>query len=170
MTAVIVVAGVRGNLGHCIAQSLIKKKAKVRGLVRRGSQNATIPWLKDLGVEIVEVDYLNRPEMVQACRGSSCVVSALSGLREGIIDAQKSLLDAAVEAQVPRFIPSDFSMDYTHIPQGENRNLALRKEFHGLSRQSPDQGDLSPEWGIYEYADWPSTFHSFQMEEGALFW
>src|SRR5208283_1948772 len=40
------------------------------------------------------------------------------------------LLDAAIIAGVPRFIPSDYSIDFTKFPPGENRNLDLRREFH----------------------------------------
>ncbi|RZL07381.1 MAG: NmrA family protein, partial [Hymenobacter sp.] len=55
---------------------------------------------------------------------------ALSGLRDVIVDAQTQLLDAAVAAGVPRFIPSDFAIDYTKLPVGSNRNLDLRREFN----------------------------------------
>jgi hypothetical protein len=65
-----------------------------------------------------------------ACSGASCVVSALQGLREVIVEAQTVLLDAAIEADVPRFIPSDYSIDFTKFPPGENRNLDLRRDFH----------------------------------------
>jgi hypothetical protein len=51
------------------------------------------------------------------------------GLREVIIDAQTALLSAAVDAGVPRFIPSDYCIDYTKLPEGSNRNLDLRREF-----------------------------------------
>ena len=64
-------------------------------------------------------------------------VSALAGLREVIIDAQALLLEAAVKAQVPRFIPSDFSIDFTKCADGHNRNLNLRREFHRKLEQAP---------------------------------
>ncbi len=57
-------------------------------------------------------------------------MSALSGLRDAIVDSQSVLLDAAIAAAVPRFIPSDYSSDFTQLPEGENRNFDLRKEFH----------------------------------------
>ena len=55
---------------------------------------------------------------------------------------------AAVDAGVPRFIPSDFAIDFTKIPEGGNRNLDLRREFHrrlerrrgGLGRLLRDRG------------------------------
>jgi len=34
-------------------------------------------------------------------------------------------------AGVPRIIPSDYSLDFTKFSLGENRNLDLRREFHG---------------------------------------
>ena len=64
-------------------------------------------------------------------------MSALSGLRETIIDAQKILLGGAVAAGVPRFIPSDFSLDFTRLVPGKNRNLDLRREFHAILDDAP---------------------------------
>jgi nucleoside-diphosphate-sugar epimerase len=64
-------------------------------------------------------------------------VSALSGLREVIVDAQTRLLEAAVAAGVPRFIPSDYCIDYTTLPRGTNRNLDLRAEFRAKLDAAP---------------------------------
>jgi hypothetical protein len=69
-------------------------------------------------------------QMTLACLGASCVVSALQGLRDVIVDMQTSLLEAAIKAGVRRFIPSDYSIDFTKLAPGENRNLDLRWEFH----------------------------------------
>ena len=57
-------------------------------------------------------------------------MSALAGLRDVTVGAQTALLDAAIKACVPRFIPSDFSIDFTKLPPGENRNLDLHRDFH----------------------------------------
>lgn len=57
------------------------------------------------------------------------MVSALNGLSPVILDAQGRLLDAAVAAGVARFIPSDFSLDFTKTRPGDNRNLDLRRDF-----------------------------------------
>lgn len=47
------------------------------------------------------------------------------------------MLEAAISAGVPRFIPSDFSSDFTKLPEGENRNFDLRKEFHTYLDKAP---------------------------------
>jgi hypothetical protein len=59
------------------------------------------------------------------------VVSALNGLSDVILDRQSVLIDGAVRAGVPRFIPSDFSADFTKTPACRNRNFDLRREFMG---------------------------------------
>ncbi|RZA15716.1 MAG: NmrA family protein, partial [Proteobacteria bacterium] len=46
-----------------------------------------------------------------------------------IIEQQGRLLEATVAAGVPRFIPSDYSLDYTRTRPGHNRNLDLRRRF-----------------------------------------
>ncbi len=102
----------------------------MRALVRHGTARDRIERLEELGAEIASVDLNNAAEVTPACTGASCVVSALSGLRDVIVETQTLLLDAVVRAGVPRFIPSDYSIDFTRFPAGENRNLDLRREFH----------------------------------------
>ena len=67
--------------------------------------------------------------MQGAFAGASCVVSALNGLKAVILGTQSKLLSAAIAAGVPRFIPSDFSLDYTKTRPGDNRNMDLRRKF-----------------------------------------
>ena len=126
----IVVAGATGNLGGRIVKALRERGASVRALVRHGAARDRLERLKQLGVTIANVDFSSASQAELACSGALCVVSALAGLRDVIVEAQTVLLDAAVKAGVPRFIPSDFSIDFTKFPPGENRNLDLRRDFH----------------------------------------
>ena len=126
----IVLAGATGNLGGRIARALLERGARVRAIVRRGgSAPERVAALRGRGVEIAEADYGSDSELRKGCAGAACVVSALSGLRDVIVDAQTSLLGAAIGAGVPRFIPSDFAIDFTKLSDGGNRNLDLRREF-----------------------------------------
>jgi len=135
----IVLAGATGDLGHRIGLALLGRGAAVRALVRPGTNKPTLSELRARGAAIVEVDFHDEAALRLACEGAACVVSALSGLREVIVDAQTRLLGAAVAAGVPRFIPSDFSIDYTKLPVGSNRNLDLRREFGQWLDQAPIQ-------------------------------
>ena len=137
MKQTILVAGGTGNLGRRIVKALIARGAEVRAIVRNGSEPEKIENLTELGAEVITVDMSDVEQLKKACQGASCVVSALSGLHETIVDSQIKLLDAAIAAGVPRFIPSDFSSDFTKLPAGENRNFDLRKEFHQYLDKSP---------------------------------
>jgi nucleoside-diphosphate-sugar epimerase len=128
--AAIVVAGGTGALGGRITRALCEQGARVTALVRRGATPAKTERLKALGATIASVDLSSQSEVAGACAGASCVVSALAGLRDVVVDAQTALLEGAIRAGVPRFIPSDYSIDFTKFPAGQNRNLDLRREFH----------------------------------------
>ncbi len=133
----ILVAGGTGNLGGRIIRDLIKRGAEVRAIVRQETDVSKVEKIKKLGAEMVAVEMSNAEELKKACEGVTCVVSALSGLNDVIVDAQTQLLDAAIAAGVPRFIPSDFASDFTRLPEGDNRNFDLRKEFHKILDKSP---------------------------------
>ncbi len=130
MTEKIVLAGATGDLGTRIARALSKRGADVVALGRIGTPADKVKALESLGVKVRIVDMASVSDIAKACDGAACVVSALSGLRDVIIDTQSVLLEAALAARIPRFIPSDFSMDFRTLPAGENRNLDLRREFH----------------------------------------
>jgi nucleoside-diphosphate-sugar epimerase len=130
MSATIVVAGATGNLGGRIARALLERGAGVRAVVRHGAAPDKLERLRRLGVSIASVDLADVAELTAACSGASCVVSALQGLRDVIVDVQSALLEGSIKAGVPRFIPSDYSIDFTGLRPGENRNLDLRRDFH----------------------------------------
>jgi len=136
MQKIILVAGATGNLGQKICRELLKNNAVVKAIVRTGSDSAKVAALTAMGVEVITVDMHSEQEIAEACKGAACVVSALAGLHDVIVDTQLTILNAAVSAGVPRFIPSDFSSDYTLMPKGENRNFDLRKEFKELLDKS----------------------------------
>ncbi|SDX35415.1 NmrA family NAD(P)-binding protein [Hymenobacter psychrophilus] len=136
----IVLAGATGALGLLIAHHLRRRGANVRALVRPQSKTgAEAESLRLQGAEVVAVDYDSVADLTRACQGGSCVVSALNGLRDIIVDTQTRLLEAAVAAGIPRFIPSDFSADFTRLPEGSNRNFDLRREFQRRLNQAPIQ-------------------------------
>ena len=125
----ILLTGATGDLSLRIARTLRLRGAGVRAVVRRGTATDRTAPLLAAGVDVVEVDLDDLAQATAACVGMDCVVSALNGLRATIIGSQSVLLDAAVAAGVPRFIPSDFCLDFTRTPSGSNRNMDLRREF-----------------------------------------
>jgi NmrA-like family len=127
----IILVGAAGDLGTRIARALVKRGADVRALIRPDVSARDRTHLTALGLTLTEADPANVAQMAEAMQGASCVVSALNGLHDVIVERQSLLLDAAVRSGVPRFIPSDYSEDFTKTTRGDNRNLDLRREFMG---------------------------------------
>lgn len=129
--AFILLAGATGDLGGRIAEALVARGADVHALVRAQSSATNRARLETLGVTVVTANLDDVDSVAAASQGATVVISALSGVREVILDRQSVLLDAAVKAGVPRFISSDYSSDYTTTEPGHNRNFDLRREFAG---------------------------------------
>ena len=125
----ILVAGATGNLGSMICQELLNRGAEVIALLRENSDGDKLERLESAGVKVIKVDYKNIHQIASACMDVDCIVSALAGLADVIIETQSALLDGALEAGVKRFIPSDFCTDYNLLVPGENRNFDLRRTF-----------------------------------------
>lgn len=126
----VAVAGATGGLGKLVTNALLKRGVAVKALVRPNTAPTRTNDLRDAGATIVPVDLSNIPALTHELQGSKCVVSTLQGLKDVMHTSQGHLLEASVAAKVPRFIPSDFALDFTKTPPGSNRNLDLRREFH----------------------------------------
>lgn len=137
MTPTILIAGATGDLGQRIVRELRQHDVGLRVLTRPGSVTASALFGDDDRIEIVSAAYSDQTALTAACTGVDAVVSAVSGIRPVIIDAQRALLTAAVAAGVPRFIPSDYSADYRLIAPGSNRNFEMRREFAAVVDAAP---------------------------------
>lgn len=133
----VVVAGATGGLGLRIARELGQRGARVTAVVRPGTDRARTASLEAAGATLAPVDLTNSADLARACEGATCVVSALNGLEETILDGQTALLEAAVATGARRFIPSDFALDFTRTKPGRNRNLDLRRSFHDRLDRAP---------------------------------
>jgi uncharacterized protein YbjT (DUF2867 family) len=129
LTPTVLVAGATGDLGRRIVRELVSHDVHVRVLTRPGSRTAAALFAADDRIDVVEAAYTDHAALTTAVTGADCVVSAVSGTRPVVVDAQRALLAATVAAGVPRFVPSDYSADYRRIALGSNRNFELRREF-----------------------------------------
>ena len=129
MTSTILLAGATGDLGQRIVRDLLTHDTRIRVLTRPGSGTAAALYGGNDRIVIVTAAYTDPAALTTAVTGADVIVSAVSGTRPVIVDAQRALLAAAVAAGVPRFIPSDYSSDYRSIALGSNRNFELRREF-----------------------------------------
>lgn len=160
----VVVAGASGDLGARLVRALTFKGARVRALVRRPGD---VPVSQH--VEPVTVDFADLAALTHAVAGGACVVSALNGTAPVILDAQGRLLDAAVAARVPHFIPSDFCLDYRATRPGDNRNMDLRRTFAARLDAAPIRATsiLNGPFADLLEGQAPIVLHRFRR---VLFW
>jgi uncharacterized protein YbjT (DUF2867 family) len=96
-----------GNLGPAILEQLLAANFQVTVFTRSGGTTHT--FLSP--VNIVPVDYDSLDSLVTALRGQDAVVSALAS---AALAKQLLLVEAASQAGVKRFIPSDFGSNTVH--------------------------------------------------------
>lgn len=101
----IALAGANGNLGPAIVQALIDANFNLTILSTSGKAPPNLPS----SVKVLKVDYTSHSDLVQALQGQEALVSALPNH-----SMQPALIDAAIEAGVQHFIPSEFGSDTQH--------------------------------------------------------
>jgi nucleoside-diphosphate-sugar epimerase len=168
-SADILLAGATGAFGGRIARELRKRNAGVKAVVRKGTAPDRIEKLRALGAAVVELDSGDPDGAARACAGAACVVSALNGLRDVVVGAQTALLEAAVAAGVPRFIPSDFSLDFGKTRPGLNRNLDLRREFRRRLDAAPIRATSVLNGMFADLLTGPAPFVLFKLRR-VLYW
>lgn len=181
---IVAVLGANGKLGQLVCSkilSLKQDKVLVKAIIRKGGAARDLDLLvKEFStakIQVVPVNYSSQKEIEEAFKGAFSVVSCVVGLDDIIIDLQSRLLQAAIDQKVRRFIPSDFSGDFTKIPLETNRNFARRtlfhreadkimaakSEVHKIEFTSIFQGgftELIPEFQVLDFKN--STFNYFE--------
>jgi len=106
----VIIAGSSGELGRPLLEALLREPRifEVTVLLRNNSTSSTPD-----GVHVVRLDYTDKPALIAAVRGHDVVLSVL-GRAAQIENLEVTLLEAAVAAGVPRFIPSGFGGDVLH--------------------------------------------------------
>jgi len=126
------IAGATGRIGEQTTDAFLNEKWDVYVLARPDSLNdpkkkAVLDHHKSRGAHLVEGD-VSKPETFKdKLKGIDVVISTLSG---GGFGTQFGLLNAAKEAGVKRFVPSEFGIDLTRTSQplfGPKK--ALREEL-----------------------------------------
>lgn len=98
--------GAAGNLGAVVLQELLASDFNVKVLRREGSKT-TFPE----GVAVIDADFSSKKSLVAALQDVDAVVSTITNLAAL---SQHIVIDAAIEAGVQRFIPSDFGANPDH--------------------------------------------------------
>lgn len=103
----ILLLGGTGDTGKYILPALLADSNFNVSVLSRFNSNATFPS----NVKVIKVDYSDKSALTKALIGQDVVISTVGG--EGLFDDfGTSLVQAAIDAGVKWFIPSEFGTDY----------------------------------------------------------
>jgi len=101
------VAGAGPTIGGRIVKALVEQGASVVALLRPSSASISSPLLE--GAKIATADYADVKAVASILRENKTQV-VISALAYGALSSQSTLADAAKEAGVKLFVPSEFGM------------------------------------------------------------
>ena len=132
----ILITGVTGFTGGCLARFLAKRGHEIRGLARPGGGTRTAK-LSAAGVDVVLGDLIDPPSLEPACAGIDLVYHIAATYRTAgqpdrayravNVGGTRALLDAALAAGVSRFVHCSTGGVHGHIehpPASEHAPLA----------------------------------------------
>ncbi|KAI4269330.1 MAG: hypothetical protein L6R38_007503 [Xanthoria sp. 2 TBL-2021] len=147
----VTVIGASGNVGKPVVDALLKAGFNVTALTRKSS-SATFP--SEVKVQSVDDSYPS-DQLVAVLKGQDAVINLLPPMS---VEQHNSIADAAAEAGVKRFIPSEFGSDTTSpkivelVPIFGNKtaitNYLKTKESSGLSWTAVVNGAFF-DWGLH---------------------
>ncbi|KAF4435176.1 hypothetical protein FACUT_7364 [Fusarium acutatum] len=102
----VAVVGGSGNLGREVIDEILARGSYEVVILSRGAQAADLPK----GVAWRQVDYDDKSALVDAMKGVDTVLSFLAMFDQNeALELHKKLIDAAIEAGVRRFAPSEWA-------------------------------------------------------------
>jgi uncharacterized protein YbjT (DUF2867 family) len=125
----VVLVGATGRFGSRVAGAVLATRRAHLRIVARDPSNKRLHPLRDAGATIAAADLADAASLDTALRGGDVLVSTLNGGPDVIVAGQTSLLRAAERTGIRRFIPSDYSLDFRRLAEGDNVFLDLRRRF-----------------------------------------
>ncbi|KAJ6028744.1 hypothetical protein N7540_004320 [Penicillium herquei] len=119
MTITVGIAGITGKFAKRLVSHLLKQHdLTIRGYCRDPSKvPETIS--SSAQVTLFEGDAFNKDALTVFAKGCDVIVCCYLGDDKLMVDGQKMLIDVCDECEVPRYIASDWALDYTKLKLGE---------------------------------------------------
>ncbi|KAK2736516.1 NmrA-like family protein [Colletotrichum kahawae] len=119
MSIVVGIAGISAKLAQCVTKALQKYPGvKIKGFCR-SLEKMPPSALQKYNLELIQGNFDDEVAVQKFVRGTDVVICCYFGGPEVMTLGQKILIDACAKEGVSRYIPSDFAVDYTKIPDDE---------------------------------------------------
>lgn len=119
MSTVVGIAGLTGKFAQCVAKELQSyPNVTIKGFCR-SPQKLPRAVLEKYNIRVIQGEFDDEVAVQEFVRGTDVVICCYFGESDVMNRGQKILIDACAKEGVPRYLPSDFAVDYTKIPAGE---------------------------------------------------
>ncbi|KAI1472667.1 nmrA-like family protein [Daldinia caldariorum] len=117
MAITVGIAGITGKFARELASALLKyPDVTIKGYCR---DPAKVPETLSSKVQLTKGDAFDTSAIRSFVAACDVVVCCYLGDGKLMVDGQKALIDACAEEGVPRYVASDWSLDYTKLKLGE---------------------------------------------------
>ena len=119
MPTVVGIAGFTSKFAQCVVKALQPyPDVTIKGFCRnlRKLPHAT---LEKYQVKVTEGEFNDKTAVQEFVQGTDIIVCCYFGEPTLMTEGQRILVDACAKEGVPRYLPSDFAVDYTKIPDSE---------------------------------------------------
>ena len=120
MSFKIAIAGITSKLAQLVATQLLSKDPNVQIWGSSRDPSKLPSSLKDSPrVTLLQTDALDGSKLRSLVHGADVVICCYFADNETMLNGQKLLIDLCEEENVPRYIASDYSLDYRGLEFGE---------------------------------------------------
>ena len=120
MTITVGIAGITGKFGGLVLANLLKyPDVNIRGFCRNPSKLSERIGSSATHIQITQGSSDNVAALNTFVRGADVVICTYLGDRDLMVTGQMLLVDACERHGVPRYIASDYSLDYTKLEPGQ---------------------------------------------------
>lgn len=139
MVAKIAIAGISGQLGRKVAEELLKQPdLEIRGSCRDVSKLE--PFLKESSrISLIETGPYDKDLLRTLVEGCDVVICTYFADNEVMTEGQKLLVDLCDEENVPRYIASDYTADYTKLDWG---SIPLKDPMKTVKNYLDNKGNV----------------------------
>lgn len=118
-TSRIAIVGFTGKMARLITTSLLTRHptVQIHG-VSRSLDKVNAKYRSNPNVKLFQAASTDKSALQRALAGTSACICCYLGDKELMTDGQKLLIDACVAEGVPRYIASDYSLDFSKLAFG----------------------------------------------------
>lgn len=138
----VTIAGLTGKMAQLIAKHLLASPGvKVRGLCRTPSK---LPesLTSNPRLSVFQADSNDISTIRSALKGSDAAICCYLGDAHVMVEGQKHLIDACIAERVPRYVASDWSMDFRKLELGQHPLKDPMKHVQAYLEEKEASGEI----------------------------